>query len=264
MSSSLLIDLNAFVIAMALVIPRVLVCLQILPGFGLNVLTGIAKKCVAMAIGLPAVVPTYHFVQATPPDLLMGIALAFKEAAIGMMLGALMSIPFWVMQSIGSVLDMQRAAVQIQNTSPAVDRDASAIGGLLIQAVAVVMVQAGLFIAMARILLESYGPWPAYTLLPPFEPGHFDVVFKRIGDMFWHIVVYGGPVTIPLLLIEFAFALIGVFAPNLQVTFASAPVKSLAGLFILLVYWSTLSHYVTGDFSQLLQIIPGLLDASPR
>jgi type III secretion protein T len=264
MSTSLYTDLQAGLITMALVTPRVLVCLMILPGFGLNVLTGAARRCAAMAIALPAALPTFLYVQNTPPDLIFGAMLAFKEAFLGMMLGALLSIPFWAVQSIASIFDTQRAAVQVQANNSAIDRDASALGGMLIQAVALVMVQAGLFVGLARILIESFAPWPAHTLLPPFDPGHFDIVVSRFGDLFWHIIVYGAPISIPLLLIEFGFALVGVFAKNLQVTFASSPVKSLTGLFVLLVYWPTLSHYVSGDFAALLQLVPSLLDASPK
>jgi type III secretion protein T len=264
MPSSLYLDLQTCLVTLALVTPRVLVCLVILPGFGLNILTGMTKRCAAMAIALPAALPTFYYVQTYPPDLVLGGMLVFKEAMIGLMLGALMSIPMWVVQSIGSIFDTQRAAVQIQAGNSAVDRDASAIGALMIQAVILVMVQAGLFVALARILIESFAPWPAYTLMPPFEPGHFDVVVKRFGELFWHIILYGAPVIIPLLLIELAFALIGVFAQNLQVSFASSPVKSLVGLFVLLVYWPTLSHYVASDFTRLLELVPALLDAGPK
>jgi type III secretion protein T len=264
MHPSLYIDLHAFLVTLALVTPRVMVCLVILPGFGLNVLTGTAKKCAALAIALPAAVPTFAYVQSTPPDLVLGIMLAVKEAGIGLMLGTLMSMPFWAVQSIGSVFDIQRAAVQIQASNAAVDRDASALGAMLVQATVMVMIEAGLLVALVRILIESYAPWPAWSLMPPFEPGHFDVAVKRFGELFWHIIVYGAPIIIPLLMIEFAFALIGVFAQSLQVTFASSPIKSLTGLFILLLYWPTLAHYVAADFASLLQMIPSLLDATPR
>jgi type III secretion protein T len=130
--------------------------------------------------------------------------------------------------------------------------------------VVLVMIQSGLFVALVRILLESYGVWPAFSLAPPFEVGHIDVVIKRFGEFFWHIIVYGGPVLIPLMLVDFSFALIGVFAPNLQVSFASSPIKSVLGLFILLVYWPTFSHYVAGDFAHMLDLAASLLHAGPR
>jgi len=261
MPSSLLLDIQIVLVTIALVTPRVLVCLVILPGFGLNVMTGAAKNAAAMAIALPAALPTFYFVQETAPGLMLSGMLIFKEAIIGLMLGVMMSIPLWVAQSIGSILDSQRSPIQIQANNASVDRDASAVGAMLIQAVVLVMVQAGLFSALARILIESYGVWPSFTLMPPFEAGHFDILIKRFGELFWHIVVYGAPVIIPLILIEFGFAIVGVFASNLQVSFASSPVKSLTGLLILLVYWPTFSHYIAGDFSHLLDLAASLLKA---
>lgn len=261
MGASLLLDIQAVLVTMALVTPRVLVCLVILPGFGLNVLTGMARNAAAMAIALPAALPTFYFVQSSAPDFLTSAVLVFKEALIGLMFGVLLSIPLWVVQSIGSIFDSQRSPIQIQANNASVDRDASAVGAMLLQAVVLVMVQSGMFVAMARILIESYAAWPAFSLAPPFEPGHFDVLVKRFAELLWYIVVYGAPVLIPLLLIEFGFAIVGVFASNLQVSFASAPVKSLAGLLILLMYWSTFSHHVAGDFAHLLDLLAELMEA---
>jgi type III secretion protein T len=264
MPSSLLVDLQSLLLTLALITPRALVCLMILPGFGTRTLTGIMRNAIAIAIALPAALPTFDFVQETPPDYLMAGLLLFKEAAIGLMLGVIMSIPVWVAQSVGSILDTQRSPIQLQSNNNSQDRDASAIGALLLQAVVLVMIQSGLFVALVRILLESYGVWPAFSLAPPFEVGHIDVVIKRFGEFFWHIIVYGGPVLIPLMLVDFSFALIGVFAPNLQVSFASSPIKSVLGLFILLVYWPTFSHYVAGDFANMLDLAASLLHAGPR
>ena len=264
MQSSFLLDIQTGAMTMALVGPRVIVCLMILPGFGLNVLTGTARYLAAMTIALPAALPTFYYLQAAPPDFIIIGSLVLKESMVGLLIGIMMSIPFWVVQSVASIFDSQRAAVQVQANNTAVDKDASALGGMLIQAVVLVMVQAGLLVALARILIESYGVWPAFHFTPPFEPGHIDVLIKRFGEFFWYIIVYGAPVIIPLLFIEFTFAMISVFASNLQVSSSSAPIKSLSGLFLMLAFWPTLSHYVTGDFSRLLDIMAELLQLSPR
>jgi len=264
MPSSLLIDVQTVLITIALITPRALVCLVILPAFGLRTLMGVPRKAVAIAASLPAALPTFYFVQETPPDYILAGMLLIKEAVFGAVLGVVLSIPFWVAQSIGSILDAQRSPIQIQSNNASVDPDASAIGALLLQAITLVMIQAGLFVAMTRILIESYAVWPSFNLAPPFEPGQLEVLIKRFGQFFWHIIVYGGPVIIPLILIDFAFAVIGIFASNLQVSFASSPVKSLVGLFILLIYWPTFSHYVAGDFSQLLDFTASLLQTGRR
>lgn len=261
MQAPLLIDLQNGLLALAFITPRAYVIFTILPGFGSGTLTSIMRGAVAIGIVLPAAPPAYFFVRDTPPDVFLALALAGKETVVGLMLGVLLAIPIWVAQSIGGVLDAQRSPIQIQANSASLDQDATAVGAMLLQAVVVVLIDAGLFTAAVRIILDSYGFWPACSLTPPFEIGQIDVLIKRSGEFFWHLIVYGAPVIIPLLLIDFAFGVLGVFAANLQVSFASSPIKALTGLFILLVYWSTFSRYVAGDFSHMLDLIPMLLQA---
>lgn len=264
MTTTLLIDAQTLLVSLALITPRAYLCLSILPALGARTLVGIARNAVAIAIALPAVLPTYHFVQEMQPGFMLAAALAFKEAAIGLLLGVLLSIPIWVAESIGSILDAQRSPIQIQASNASIDQDASAVGALLLQATVLVLIQSGLLVMMVRMLIESYGLWPAFSLMPPFQAGHMDVMMQRFGDFFWHIAVYGGPVIIPLLLIDFGFAIVGVFASGLQVSFASAPIKSLTGLFILLVYWATLSHYISGDFAHMLDLSSQLFRAAGK
>jgi type III secretion protein T len=264
MPTSLLLDFQTMMLAVALVTPRTLVCLVILPGFSLRTLTGMARNGVAIAIALPAVLPTFQYLQQNPLDMVVMGMLVFKESMLGLLLGVLMAIPMWVAQSIGSIIDMQRSPIQIQNNNASLDQDASALGGLLQQAVVLVMINAGLFVALVRILIESYGTWPAFSLLPPFDPEHADLLIKRFGELFWHIVVYGGPVLIPLIMVDFAFAMLGVFASNLQVSFASSPIKSVLGVFMVLVCWPTFSHYVSEDFARLLDLAASLMQVGHR
>ncbi|MGZ5857240.1 MAG: type III secretion system export apparatus subunit SctT [Burkholderiaceae bacterium] len=264
MHPSLLIDIQSVLVTLTLITPRTLVCMSIMPGFSLRTMTGLLRNAAAIAIALPAVLPTYAFVQETPPDFFLAGLLCLKEAAIGLLLGVVMSIPIWVAQSVGSILDLQRMSIQTQGNNASVDKDASVLGAMLLQAAVLVMIEAGLFVMLARILMESYGSWPAFSLMPPFEPGHMEVLLKRFGEFFWHIVVYGGPVLIPLVLIDFAFALLGVFARGLHVSIVSSPVKSIAGLFILLVYWPIFSHYVAGDFAHILDFSATLFHATPK
>ncbi|MFZ6773946.1 type III secretion system export apparatus subunit SctT [Undibacterium sp. SXout7W] len=264
MHPSLLVDIQTVLVTIALITPRALVCLSILPGFSMRSLTGIMRNGVAIAIALPAALPTYFFVQETPPDYFMAGLLCVKEAAIGLLLGVVMSIPMWAAESVGNILDTQRSPIQIPANSASIDRDASALGAMLIQAVVLVMIESGLFVMLARIMMESYGTWPAFSLTPPFEPGHLEVLLKRFAELFWHIVVYGGPVLMPLLLIDLTFALLGVFASTLQISSVSSPIKSLVGMFILLIYWPTFSHYVAEDFAHILDFSASLLQAAPK
>lgn len=258
----MLIDLHHLLLAIALTLPRTAVVLAILPGFGAGTLGVMLRAAVAFGLTLPALLPAWQFVREHHAGVMLMTLLGLKEALIGLVLGVLLSAPMWALQSVGSIVDMQRSPIQIQNGNASIDRDASALGGLMLQAMVVVMIQAGLLSALARVLLESYAAWPVGSLAPPFGAVPQQVLLARFADLMWTIVVYGAPMVLPLLLIDLGMAVIGAFAPNLQVSFASAPVKSLAGLFVLLVYWSTLAHHASGDFARAVDLIPALLAGS--
>jgi type III secretion protein T len=251
-------EVKTALMALALIVPRSFVCFAILPGFGTRTLVGMARNSVCMAIALPAVVPTFYALQDAPPDFTMVLIIAFKEGLIGALIGTLLAVPIWVVQSMGSIIDLQRTPVQTQNLNASIDQDASGLGAFLLQAAVVVMIQAGLFMAMSKTLLDSYGVWPVMHFAPPLEYVHMQEIIKRFGELMTYVVVYASPVMIPLLLVEMGFAVLGVFAANLQVSTAASPIKSLLGLFVILVYWATLSHYITGDFARQLDLIKTL------
>lgn len=262
MSPSLLIDVQLVLLAAGLTAPRAVVMLAIVPGFGANTFSPALRAAVAFALTLPAVVPTFHALREIHGGTVLMLMLGGKEALIGLVLGVLLAIPMWALQSVGSILDMQRSPIQIQSGNASIDRDASALGGMLVQAMMIVMIQAGLLAGLVRILLDSYVAWPVASLAPPFDPGHGALLLARFGELLWHIVVYGAPLILTLLLIDLGTAVVGAFAPNLQVSFVSSPIKSLTGLFVLLVYWPTLAHYVAGDFARTLDVVPALLQGA--
>lgn len=261
MNTALVIDMKLALMALALVTPRAYVCLAILPGFGTRTLTGIARNAVALAVALPAAVPTYLGLQSAGFDLLTAMVVAFKEATIGLFFGVLLAIPIWVLQSVGSIFDLQRTPVQVQNVSASQDQDASATGGMMLQAGMLVMIQAGLYLGLTRVLLESYSLWPTLSPLPPvFEAPAAELV-KRVGSFLGSIVIYTTPLLLPLLVIELGFAVVGTFAQGLQVSTIASPVKCVVGMAVLVLYWPTLAHYTAGDFSRQLDLVAALLGA---
>lgn len=254
----MIFETQTMLMALALITPRAFVCMAILPGFGTRTLVGVMRNSVSISIALPAILPTYAALQELQLDLIGAITIALKEAAIGAMIGTLLALPIWVIQSVGTIIDLQRTPVLTQNINPSQDQDASALGTLVLQAAVIVMIEAGLYLALTKTLLDSYGAWPVLSLTPPFELAHLEIVIQRLGLFMEHIVVYGAPVMIPLLLVEFAFAMLSVFAPALQASPAASPIKSLVALLVLLLYWATLAHHIGNDFSHQLDLIRSL------
>jgi type III secretion protein T len=260
--TALTIDVQLALIALALVTPRAYVCLVILPGFGTRTLVGIARNAVGMAIALPAALPTYLALQSdVRGSLLLFAAISLKEALVGAFIGVLLAIPIWVLQSVGSIFDMQRTPVQVQNVSPSIDQDASATGSVLLQAGVLVMIEAGLFLGLTRVMQESYGLWPVLSPLPAFLDVPMAEFLQRVGAFMGSVVVYTAPLLLPFLLVELAFAVVGTFAQGMQVSTLASPVKCVLGMAVLVMYWPTLAHFVAGDFSRQLDLVAAMLGA---
>ncbi len=253
----MVIELKLALVALALVTPRAYVCFAVLPGFGTRTLTGMPRTALCIAIALPAVVPTYLSLGGMPEPAVAGMW-AFKEAVIGLVIGMLLAIPIWVLQCVGSIYDLQRTPVQVQNTNASQDQDASATGALLLQAGVLVMMEAGLFLNFIRVLLDSYAAWPVATMRPALLDVPMHEVVQRFGHFMGLVLLYTAPLLVPLILVELAFAMFGQASPQLQVSQLASPVKCLVGMAVLVLYWSSLSQHIGGDFARQLDLIASL------
>lgn len=65
------------------------------------------------------------------------------------------------------------------------------------------------------------------------------------------MMLYAAPFIAVLLFLEFGFAVLGLYSPQLQVSTLATPVKSLAGLGILLLYFPLLQDVIVIRMAQL-------------
>jgi type III secretion protein T len=72
-----------------------------------------------------------------------------------------------------------------------------------------------------------------------------------LGDTFTHMMLYAAPFIAVLLLLEFGIALLGVYSQQLQVSTLAPPVKCLAGIGIVLLYFALLQDLIVGRMLQL-------------
>jgi len=65
------------------------------------------------------------------------------------------------------------------------------------------------------------------------------------------MMLYAAPFIAVLLFLEFGFAVLGLYSPQLQVSTLATPVKSLVGLGILLLYFPLLQDLIVERMAQL-------------
>ena len=230
---------------------RIYPCAMLVAAFCFQHIRGMPRHTIVMVMALlPA--PGIHAALAVHDySALMLGALALKELALGLLLGVLLSMPFWMFESVGALLDNQRGALAGGQLNPSLGPDATPIGHLFKQlAIFLLMVSLGLG-ALTQVIWDSYLIWPPTVWFPLPAANGFSVFIGLLGDTFMHMMLYAAPFIAVLLLLEFGIALLGVYSQQLQVSTLAPPVKSLAGIGILLLYFALLQDLIVGRMGQL-------------
>lgn len=230
------------VIATVLSTPRLLAFMVIVPLFPSSVFPRMLRVGIAIGLGAPVAAGTFHQLGQTVEP--VGIAaLVMKEVVLGALLGTAIAAPLWCVEAVGALADNQRGANAAQQVTPFAQADASLLGAALQQALVVLLASSGAFVLIYRLLLQSFEVWPVMQLLPDLRHFGFELASLRFDDFMTRTLLYAAPVIAVVLLVDFTFALMSVFAPQLQTYFASMPVKSLAVIGVLIVYVMTLLQH---------------------
>ena len=239
------------VVSAALSTPRLMVFMAIVPLFPSVVFTRLLRVGITLGLGAPVAMGLFHQLsQQRPHDHLVAIVL--KECILGLLLGLAVAAPLWAISAVGALADNQRGANAAQQLTPFGQADASVLGSALQQALVVLLAASGGFAAIYQLLLSSFEAWPVLQLVPDVARFALDLSAARFSEFLEHAVLYAAPVLAIVLLVDFAFALAGVFAPQLQTYFAAMPVKSIAAVAVLAVYVFVLLSHSEGYFHDVL------------
>lgn len=234
-------ELGDWIVGFVLSIVRILVILLFVPLFEFKQVKAILiKVAISFGLGLPVFVAINEqlYEKELPFSFLSLVIL--KEVAIGLVIGYIVAIPFWIFQSTGALIDNQRGALSAGYHNPASGPDASMLGDLFKKLVVLVMLYAGIFPELFKFIYFSHQLWPALDKMPAFHHMAWFEIVQFFNLMIKQFVLYAGPVVLILLLVEAAFAILGAYSPQLQVYFMAMPAKSLMALFIVVLYLSHL------------------------
>jgi type III secretion protein T len=216
---------------LALALPRWLVFLSFLPLFSTRTLGGVSRNAAAIALALP-LLPSLSMPLTTPgPPFAQLALLMLKEAGIGLVLGGAAAVPFWAVEMAGTYIDNQRGA-NMQAVNPLASADASVLGGLLQQALALVVVHAGLVPPLLGAVYDSFTAWPPAAWSPPLDGPAREALVSQLTRAMTLGLMLACPALVGLGLVELGFALVSRWVPQVPAYFAALPVKSLTALFI--------------------------------
>ncbi|ATZ12650.1 type III secretion system export apparatus subunit SctT [Erwinia amylovora] len=263
MSSDAIHTVYQFLFALTLGAARIYPCLILMPVFSFNILKGMVRTGVVLALSLMPAIGLQAQLAVQMPDWPQLIGLILKEVTIGILLGLLLGMPFWLFQSAGALFDNQRGALIGGQLNPALGSDVTPLGLLLQQTLILLLILGIGLSGITQIIWDSYRIWPVLQWLPlPHEEG-FKQYLALLADTFTHIIIYAGPLVALLLLLDFSIAILSLYSPQLQVFVLSVPAKCLVGLLFFVLYIPTLNALGEDrilqlrDLSKLLPLILG-------
>jgi type III secretion protein T len=164
-----------------------------------------------------------------------------KELIIGLVLAYVVSVPFYIAQSSGIIIDFMRGSSQLMAQDPTMQNQASSIG-VLYNYILIVM-----FFEMDGLLLFLDGVQTSFSLLPVNElvPARFLSLTHQpylflsdiLGKIFALAIQLGAPSILAILMAEFFLGIANRMAPQVQIAFLGMSLKSLMGLFLLWAGW---------------------------
>lgn len=234
-------ELKNYLLLLSVVQARLMPLFLLVPFMSRGMVPRTIALSIATALGL-LVVPTLPPIDAASFDPSFLFVLG-KEAIIGLVMGFVVALPFWTMEAIGFVVDNQRGASMASTINPMTGHDTSPLGMLFNYAFITFFMLGGGLQLLLGMIYDSYRLWPPMSFWPNWTPEAADLLLLQLNRFVMHSLLLAAPVLLAMFLAELGLALVSRFAPQLQVFFLAMPIKSALGIFVLMVYGSTLFDY---------------------
>jgi type III secretion protein T len=177
-------------------------------------------------------------------------ALVAKEAGIGILVGVVVSLPFWTVQAAGDIIDLYRGASLADIVNP-FNQDANSIlGPILFLLAGMTFVTTDGLGALLDLLYASFEAWPVADLVPRRIP---DGVAAEIGGILRVMVLTAFSVASPVLLLlggaELALVFVSKGPRQLPIDNLTVAIKNLLVILAMPVFVIFLQAYIRADWS---------------
>lgn len=160
--------------------------------------------------------------------------LLIKEICVGALIGYIFSIPIWLVENVGNIIDIQRGEQFGAQIDPVTQNPSSSISKLLNQTFMVYLVSAGGLALFVKFVFFSFLTWSPIVYYIPIKA--LTVSLKLFANYFFWIVILALPVIFLLLVLDLVLGLLSSFVQQLNVTILAIPLKSALAILILLFY----------------------------
>jgi type III secretion protein T len=251
--------IHHFLITIAITSARPSAILLIIPIFLRGSLPNIVKIVIAIVFILPIVqIMMGKLPDSTTYGTAQIVGILAKELLFGVVLGLLLSVPFWSIQAVGEMMDNQRGTSSLPIEEPATQQSASSTAIMLsVASIASFFIFNGLRFLL-EILYESYIIWPILEFVPDYKFLNLEVIFGMLDKIMRYMMVIAAPAVILLFLVDLALLLLARAAPSFNIPDLSPSFKSVVFILFILIYLVFLLDHVNDELGTILGI-PNLL-----
>ncbi|NBO24204.1 MAG: type III secretion protein [Chlamydiae bacterium] len=192
------------------------------------------------------------------------LGLLMKELGIGLFLAFLGSIPFFIVQSSGIIIDFMRGSSQLMSQDPTMQNQVSSIGILYNYILIYMFFQLDGFLLFFDAVENSF----SFISIDQFIPSRFFLLNQEpylffselLGKLFALSIQLAAPCILAILMAEFFLGIANRLAPQVQIAFLGMSLKSLMGLFLLWMGWQFILKNVILESLNFLKSVNLLID----
>ena len=194
--------------------------------------------------------------------------LCLKELFVGMIMAILVSVPFYIAQSSGVLIDFLRGSSALQVQDPIMQSQSSSIGQLYNYVFIVLFYDIGGPFMFFEGVLNSYSVIPADSFIP--------VAFFNLQMPFWQFMMglltkflaislqLAAPSLVAILMAEMFLGIANRLAPQVQIAFLGMALKSFVGLALLWAGWYFILQQIGKQSILWLQNLTQLINSIPK
>ncbi len=236
--------LEPLVLSLMICAIRALVVISFIPVFSSRVSAKMVRNVAVFSI---VCIPAYYMSKGLgATSLTVGEFLYcfLKECFLGLLLGITLGIPFIVFEGVGEWIDNIRGATSARQNNPFSSEEDFTTGFLFSLLGGVFLIETGYFNLLIRLLIESYQQFPPLSLNALQFEAVFSHFIKILAEMLSVTILLSLPIIVAVLVTDFVFALISVYAPSLQVYFLVGGAKGVFALFVMLLYTDRFCEFI--------------------
>ena len=230
------LEYQRWIVAAALAAMRFGAAFAICPALSDSMISGMARRCAVLGFAALCIPMVLDGMPPGVPYTPLLAAIAVKEVLIGLAIGFFASLPFWIAENVGNVIDNQRGATMGEVYSPLSGTQVSTTGIFFTQIVSTIFFVSGAVFLLLGAIYSSYAIWPVFGGFVSPAHGADGYILGTVDGMMRTTVVISAPIVIIMFLATLGLGFVNRTAPQLNVFFLSMPIKSALGIGMLVIY----------------------------